>query len=379
MPAMVATKRGFRRREPGITSGMNDIGPVGPLLADVRRIAVLRGGGLGDLMFVLPALAALRAAYPVAQLVLLGTPSHAELLAGRPGPVDLVEVLPVATGVHQSRPTGTTDLPTQTEFFRRAGRFDLAVQAHGGGRWSNPFLRRLGARHTIGTRTPDAEPLDGELPYRYHQHEALRWLELIGLVGATGPVRARLAVTDADRAATPDLPRPLVTVHPGATDPRRRWPAAGFAAVAAWLAASGVGVVVIGSADEGTLVADVVRRADHPLVRGLAGRLSLAGLVGTLAVSAVVLANDSGPRHIADAIGVPTVSVFWCGNVINAAPFGRGRHRVHIGWTTRCPACGHDLTVPNGQMCDHEDSWVAGVTAEGVLADVCDLLSRRSP
>jgi ADP-heptose:LPS heptosyltransferase len=379
MPATVAAKRGFRRREPGITSGMNDIGPVGPPLADVRRIAVLRGGGLGDLMFVLPAVAALRAAYPAAQLVLLGTPSHAELLADRPGPVDRVQVLPVATGVHQSRPTGTSDLPTQAEFFRRVGRFDLAVQAHGGGRWSNPFLRRLDAQHTIGTRTPDAEPLDRSLPYHYHQHEALRWLELVGLVGATGPVRARLAVTDADRAATPDLPRPLVTVHPGATDPRRRWPAAGFAAVAAWLAASGVGVVVIGSADEGTLVADVVRRADHPLVHGLAGRLSLAGLVGTLAASAVVLANDSGPRHIADAIGVPTVSVFWCGNVINAAPFGRGRHRVHIGWTTRCPACGHDLTVPNGQTCDHEDSWVAGVTAEGVLADVCDLLSRRSP
>jgi ADP-heptose:LPS heptosyltransferase len=170
-----------------------------------------------------------------------------------------------------------------------------------------------------------------------------------------------------------------VTVHPGATDPRRRWPVTGFATVARRLAASGVDVAVIGSADERALVADVVRGAGHPLVRDLAGRLDLSGLVGTLAASAVVLANDSGPRHLADAVGVPTVSVFWCGNMINAAPFGRARHRVHIGWTTRCPACGRDLTVRSGPECGHDDSWVADVAADAVLADACDLLSLPPP
>ena len=52
---------------------------------------------------------------------------------------------------------------TDREHWMRARRFDLAVQVHGGGRYSNPFLLRLGARHTVGTRTPDAAELERTL------------------------------------------------------------------------------------------------------------------------------------------------------------------------------------------------------------------------
>jgi ADP-heptose:LPS heptosyltransferase len=356
----------------------NDIGPLGPRLDGVRRIAVLRGGGLGDLVFALPAIQALKDTYPDADVTLLGTPAHAALLADRPGPISRVLPLPVATGVFQPEHT-EPDPAEQDAFFRRANaeRFDLAVQAHGGGRWSNPFVRRLGARHAIGAVAADAEPLDRCLPYRYYQHEALRWLELVGLVGATGSIRARLAVTERDQTAgaraLAGLPRPVVTIHPGATDPRRRWPITGFADVAARLATDGLGVAVIGSADETELVDRVVRRAHHRAVRGLAGKVDLTGLVGTLAASAVVLANDSGPRHLAEAVGVPTVGVFWCGNMINAGPFGRATRRVRIGWTVRCPACGRDLTA-GGTGCGHRDSWVADVRADDLHADVRDLL-----
>ena len=80
---------------------------VGPLLdpfPNVERIAVLRGGGLGDLMFAYPALSALSAAYPEASITLLGVPLHAELLRNRPGPVAEVEVLPYASGVRPVPP-----------------------------------------------------------------------------------------------------------------------------------------------------------------------------------------------------------------------------------------------------------------------------------
>jgi ADP-heptose:LPS heptosyltransferase len=355
------------------------IGPLHPRFADVRRIAVVRGGGLGDLVFALPALRALRTAYPDAEMVLLGTPAHDTLLAGRPGPVDRVVPLPVARGVFE--PGTPQDDAALERFFDRmaAERFDLAVQAHGGGRWSNPFTRRLGARHTIGTRTPDAEPLERWLPYRYHQHEALRWLEVAGLGGATGDIRARIAVTGHDLAAAGEalagLPRPIATLHPGATDPRRRWPAARFAEVAGKLAACGAGVAVVGTPDEADVVARVAN--GHPGVRPLVGVLGLAGLVGVLAASAVVVANDSGPRHLAEAVGTPTVSVFWCGNMINAGPFGRTDHRVQVGWTVRCPACGADLTTRAG--CGHDDSWVADVPARDVTAETLDLLARADP
>jgi ADP-heptose:LPS heptosyltransferase len=358
---------------------------------DVRRIAVLRGGGLGDLMFALPALHAVRRAYDRAEIVLLGTGEHARLLEGRPGPINRVMRLPAAKGVYEPLPGVHDDPPALHRFFTAAlaERFDLALQMHGGGRWSNPFLRSLGARHTVGTRTPDAAMLTRWLPYRYFQHEALRWLEVARLAGAPAvTLNAGLAVTPQDLAeadeALSGLPGRLVTLHPGATDPRRRWPATKFAEVAVHAAAAGYGVTVVGSGAEHELVQEIVERARDrsrsPLsIRGLAGVLDLNGLIGVLARSEVVVANDSGPRHMAEAVGTPTVSVFWCGNMINAGPFWRGTHRPHIAWTVRCPACGRSLTDQDEPDCGHRVSWVSDIGVPDVLIDVDEIMAATIP
>ena len=67
---------------------------AGTLIPDVHKIAVLRCNALGDFIFTLPALDALRAAYPHAEIVLLGKPWHAEWLATRPSPIDRVVAVP---------------------------------------------------------------------------------------------------------------------------------------------------------------------------------------------------------------------------------------------------------------------------------------------
>jgi hypothetical protein len=145
--------------------------------------------------------AGLRAAYPAAELVLLGPGWHARFLVGRPGPVDRCLPVPPTPGIRDDRPPSPP--PTLDRFFARmrAERFDLAVQLQGGGGHSNPFVSRLGARVTAGSRAPDAPPLDRTVPYTPHQHEIHRFLEVVGLVGAA-PVtlEPRLAVTAADRA-----------------------------------------------------------------------------------------------------------------------------------------------------------------------------------
>jgi ADP-heptose:LPS heptosyltransferase len=341
----------------------------------VARIAVLRGGGLGDLMFAMPAIESLAATYPAAEIVLLGTPLHAALLTGRPGPVSEVRVLPVAKGVYE--PAGAQpDDAAQDEFFGSQQPFDLAMQLHGGGRWSNPFVRRLGARWTVGARAPDAEALDRWLPFRYFQHDMMRWLEVAGLAGAHAVMcEPRLALTlrdlaDADEALA-GLPRPIVTVHPGATDPRRRWPPERFAEVIAGISGR-ASVVLVGTGDEAEAAA-----ACGPVARSLVGGLSVPGLVGVLRQSAVVLANDSGPRHLAQAVGTPTVSVYWMGNAMTAGPLGRALNRVHISWTATCPVCGVDCIREDVSRCEHDVSFVADVKAGDVLADVCDLLPVR--
>jgi ADP-heptose:LPS heptosyltransferase len=269
------------------------------LVTDVRKLAVLRANAIGDYLVSLPALEALRAAYPEAELVLLATDWHAGFLAGRPGPVDRCLPVPPTVGVRDDRPPAPP--ATVDRFFARmrTQRFDLAVQLQGGGRHSNPFVRRLGARVTAGSQAPDAPPLDRTVPYTAHQHEIHRFLEVADLVGAT-PVtlEPRLQVTAADRAeaaaALAEDDRPLVVLHPGANDPRRRWPVERLAAVGSELARKGARLAVVGTAAEQPL-ADRLLATLEGNAADLTGRLGLGGLAGLLEQATLLVGNDSGP------------------------------------------------------------------------------------
>ncbi|MDQ3922873.1 MAG: glycosyltransferase family 9 protein, partial [Actinomycetota bacterium] len=143
---------------------------------NVRKIAVLRAGGLGDSIFTLPALAALREAYSEAEITLLGGPLQTELFDRHPGSVARAISVPPSTGVN-GPDTGVEEDEEELERFfvrMRKERFDLALQMHGGGGYSNSFVRRLGARVTAGPKAPDATPLDRSMPYVYYQSEIMR-------------------------------------------------------------------------------------------------------------------------------------------------------------------------------------------------------------
>ena len=351
----------------------------GPRVPAVRRIAVLRSNAIGDFVVALPALDALRAAYPDAHLTYLGTDWHPRLLATRPGPWDEVVVVPPYPGVRGD--SGATDTPEVQAFLaeQRERGYDLAVQLHGGGGNSNPFVTALGARVTAGSRDTGAPPLDRWVPYVYYQHEVLRFLEVVALVGAT-PVtlEPRLAVTDADRAeasgVAPTGSEPLVAIHPGASDPRRRWPPERFAAVGDALAAAGARVLVLASSADRALTAAVVAAMRAP-AEDLAGRLSLGGITGLLERCALLVGNDSGPRHLAGAVGTSTVGVFWCGNMINAGPLFRMYHRAAVSFRNTCPVCGADQ---GRGRCPHDPSFVADVEVDEVRGYALDLLARAA-
>ncbi|MFI6706843.1 glycosyltransferase family 9 protein [Nonomuraea sp. NPDC050478] len=338
-------------------------------VAGVRRIAVLRANALGDFLLALPGVEAIRNAYPDAELTLLALPWHADFLAGRPGPVDEVIALPPITGVSTSEdghraPAGLLER-------LRESRFDLAVQIHGGGRYSNPFVRALGAGTTAGLRAPDAPPLDRWVRYIHFQHETMRYLEVAALVGGhTSLTEPRLTVTARDRAELGELPEGLVAIHPGANDPRRRWPPERFAAVADRL---GRPVVVTGSRAERDLVARVAGAMRRPPA-AVAGELSVGGLAALYERCDLLVANDTGPRHLAAAVGTATVAVYWCGNLINAGPLSRHRHRPLVSWTPACPVCGAGGLDPHAGRCGHEVSWVTDVPVDAVAAEAGDLL-----
>ena len=355
----------------------------------VGRIAVLRANALGDLILTYPALQALKDRFPEAELTLIGKAWHAEFLAGRPGPVDRVAVLPVpeVLGGPISGEAAARLAPWLEE--QRARRYDVAVQLYGGGRFSNPLTASLGAALTVGLRAPDAPGLDADLPYIYYQHETVRGLEVVGLLGASGVPYPAVAVTDADRGAAEAALRGRVrgayaVLHPGATDARRRWPPERFAAVADHLRSLGLDVLATGTLAERDVTGAVAAEAASDVV-DLAGRLSLPALVGVLAGAEILISNDTGPMHLADAVGTPTVGIFWCGNAINAAPLRRRRHRPLLSWTIHCPQCGANCTrdvYPSrtaGDACKHKPSFVAEVPVVEVVDAAEDLLAGARP
>jgi ADP-heptose:LPS heptosyltransferase len=130
-------------------------------------------------------------------------------------------------------------------------------------------------------------------------------------------------------------------------------------------------VAVVGADADRSIVASVLSSMRQP-GRNLAGALSLRGLTGLLAMSALVVSNDTGPLHIAGAVGAATVGIFWCGNLINAgAPFRR-RHRPVLSWRLTCPVCGTNTIEAR---CEHDASFVADAPLADVRSQARSLLA----
>ena len=145
-------------------------------------------------------------------------------------------------------------------------------------------------------------------------HEVLRALSTVATLGYRLPAgddgRLRLRPLPDDGDALVGLDRPYVVVHPGASVPARAWSAASNAALVDALVEAGRRVVVTGAPDERDLAAGVAGPPGRPGVRNLAGRTGLAGLAAVLAGAGAVVVGNTGPAHLAAAVGTPVVSLF---------------------------------------------------------------------
>ena len=141
-------------------------------------------------------------------------------------------------------------------------------------------------------------------------HEVERGLSLAATLGYRLPEGddGRLAVRRDPAAEVPDLEGPYVVVHPGASVPARAWAPERHAALVEALAAEGRRVVVTGGTGERPLTARVAGR--RPEATDLGGRVDLAGLAEVLAGAEVVVVGNTGPAHLAAAVGTPVVSLF---------------------------------------------------------------------
>jgi ADP-heptose:LPS heptosyltransferase len=346
----------------------------------VKKIAVLRAGVLGDFLIATPALKTLSMAFKGAETTLLARPSMVEFIKDRYPYIHQVRAIPFSPGI--------LNYPDQHEgldsdkFFKEMQKedFDLAIQMHGGGKYSNPFVKKLGAKLTLGTTAPEVKDyLDLNLRYEFYQNEIFRTLEILSLIGVKpSQFQTEAFVKESDREELASVLEKLklsltkyVVIHPGAHDPRRHWPAENFAFVAAQLHREyGGKTVLIGTKDEEILGKEVAAKMSTPVIN-LTGKTSLGALTALISQASLVIGNDSGPSHLAVALDVPTVTVFWIGNTITWAPFFRRIHRPAISWQTNCPRC-------HRGNCGHKVSFVEDVSPEEVLDQARNLLRESS-
>jgi ADP-heptose:LPS heptosyltransferase len=145
-------------------------------------------------------------------------------------------------------------------------------------------------------------------------HEVERGLSLAATLGYRLPHGddGRLRIVRRPVAGLPELERPYVVVHPGASVPARAWSPERHAALVQVLVRAGRRVVVTGGADERPLTATVAGRSPEDVGRvvDLGGRVDLPGLAEVLAGAEVVVVGNTGPAHLAAAVGTPVVSLF---------------------------------------------------------------------
>lgn len=299
------------------------------------RVAVLRALKLGDMLCAVPALRALRAAWPESEIVLVGLPWAAALAERFDHLIDGFRALPGFPGLPEAEPE-IGRIPAFLAEVQRE-RFDLAIQLHGSGERTNPLTALLGARRCAGFFRPGSYCPDPGLflPWPERGLEVRRLLRLAEFLGA--PDRGEhleFPLRPADDLALASVvgPEPLrpggyACLHPGASVPERRWPVDRFARLARELAGSGLRVVITGTAEESALARSIAREVPGGCL-DLTGRTDLGPLAALLNGARLLVCNDTGVSHLAAALRVPSVVISTGDNPERWAPADARRHRV---------------------------------------------------
>ena len=304
---------------------------------DVRRILVVELWNIGDVVLTIPFLAQLRARFPDSSITLLARSHATQILRGM-ALVDeflVTETLPAASWLTYS---SSALNPADLRRFRRRLKerdFDIAFQSRMHVR-EHVILAMSAARRRVGyafgygdDMLTDALPADD--PAR---HKVSDWLELLKpFGGAMEIVTPMLHVSAAERrwaaeyltdrgVAPTDT---LIGIHPGASIVAKRWPLERFAQVAEALSARS-GVRLVTFVEPGGYGAGLA--SDFGAVTA---SVTLRELIALVERCTVVVCNDSGPMHIAGALGVPTVAVFGHGIARWFSPLGEGHEVVSAG------------------------------------------------
>ncbi len=356
--------------------------------ADIRRILALLPGDAGACVAALPALRRLKAHFSHARLAVLAGPAAAGLAVLEPAIDDSID-LGFALGRREPR---AEDLAGLAARLAPHG-FDLAIDLHKRPE-TRPLLRCAGAPILAGFDHLGRFPwldvaLEWEGDRRLHRKHAHAGDDLLHLVDAVATAAAADRPTIAPeavaalraRAALPATIRhlvdsPVVAVHAGAGGATTQWPAAHFAALIDLLVSRHrLRVLLLGSAEDTEIEAailDAVAQADQ--VTPLAGKLSADALTAVIAASALFVGNDGDLKHVAAALGVPTVGV-QSGTVDAAEWAPAGPRAVAVARAMTCGPC----YLTRAEDCPRALACLRGLDPAAVFLTCEMLLGRPLP
>lgn len=312
--------------------------PGGRMTEPVRRILLIKPSSLGDIVHAMPTLAALRERFPQAEVTWLVKRQWAPL-------VEVIDGVDQICAVEQGLMGWLGRVPDL-----RAAGFDLVVDLQG--------LFRSGVMAWLtgcGRRVGFANGREGS-PWFYTQRVAVpvapmhavdRYLLVAEALGAARPKVPRFDFLDRPEdgqaaeailsAAGLARSSPWIAMNVSARWETKRWPPQQFAEAADRLAdAPGIPIVFMGGPGERPETHAVMARMRTKAI-DLTGQTPVGLLPGLLRRAALLLTNDSGPMHIAAAVGTPVVALFGPTDPVKTGPYGLGH--VVLSHAVECRPC----------------------------------------
>ncbi|MGB0121909.1 MAG: glycosyltransferase family 9 protein [Silvibacterium sp.] len=300
------------------------------------RVLVMRLSAMGDILHALPAATALREAHPEWWIGWAVEPQWKALLVAEDalvrGPamplVDRVHVVPARQWARSPLSAKTFRDVRRVRRELREEKYDICIDLQGAVR-SAVIARWACAKRLIGEDIPRERVARWFFTERMKTrgvHVIEQAIEVMNAVaGDALPVRLPLLPVDAEAERKADaMSEPFVVINPGAGWGAKRWPVERYAAVATRLRDAGYGVVVNAGPGEESLAGEVAALSDGAAV---ALRSSIAELIAVTRRASLVIAGDTGPLHLACALGKPAVGIFGPTDPARNGPFG-GRFRV---------------------------------------------------
>jgi ADP-heptose:LPS heptosyltransferase/GT2 family glycosyltransferase len=363
----------------------------GPMFhpAEIQRILVVKLDHIGDFVTALPPIRRLKKLFPHARITVLAGPASRAFISMEPC---IDEFIPFAF-FHARSQLGERDV-TKDDYAElaerlRPYRFDLAVdlRKHLSTR---DVLKYTGARFLAGFDYLGQFPYldialdwDGDRTLQRKRSHIVD--DLMALVNAIGhasqsdrvlmqPGPAAMPLTGLPDQVQALFAKPVVAVHPGAGNVTKQWPQEHFAELIDLLVEKNdVNILLVGGLDEVDIANALLERVLHPqAVASMVGKTSLADLPGLLINCALYIGNDSGPKHIAAAVGIPTIGIH--SGVVDPVEWGPiGPNAVALRRNMTCSPC----YLANAEDCPRSLACLRFLEPNLVYETV-DLLLRRA-